>query len=200
MTTPIRKRSPRGQGERLRRALLDAAAEVMAESGDASLVSVRAVTRRAGVSPTAMYLHFPDRDALVHAVCDEAFGELRAYLARAAGEHAGDPTAQLRAMGLAYIRFALDHPGQYRAIFATQKLRADVDAAAGEGIGKQAFMDLVAGVERARPDVADPLPTAVMLWTQLHGYVLLRATLPHFAWPDDEAIVDRLMDAYVLVR
>ena len=200
MTTPIRKRSPRGQGEQLRRALLDAAADVMAETGDANLVSVRAVTRRAGVSPTAMYLHFPDRDALVHAACEAAFGELRGYLAAAAGEHAGDATAQLRAMGLAYIRFALEHPGEYRAIFATRKLRGDEDAPPGEGAGKQAFMDLVAGVGRARPDVADPLPTAVMLWTQLHGYVLLRATLPHFAWPDDEAIVDRLMDAYVVDR
>ena len=60
MTT--RPRNPRGEGNKLSEQLLAAPAEVLNEVGDADKVSVRAIARRAGVSPTALYLQFPDRD------------------------------------------------------------------------------------------------------------------------------------------
>ena len=68
-----RPRNPRGEGKRLRDQLLAATAEVLNEVGDADRVSVRAIARRAGVSPTALYLQFPDRDSLVTAAVDAGF-------------------------------------------------------------------------------------------------------------------------------
>ena len=63
-----RSPNPRGQGERLRTALLDAARDLLLELGDQSKLSVRAVTARAGVTPNALYLHFADKEALLRAV------------------------------------------------------------------------------------------------------------------------------------
>ena len=80
-----RSRNPRGEGARLREQLLRAASEVLDEVGDADRVSVRAIARRAGVSPTALYLHFPDRDAAVAAAVDAGFVAFNAALRDAAG-------------------------------------------------------------------------------------------------------------------
>src|SRR5687767_13454229 len=68
-----RQRNPRGQGALLREPLVAAAIELITETGDLSKVSVRAITKRAGVSPTALYLHFPDREALLDAAIDAGF-------------------------------------------------------------------------------------------------------------------------------
>ena len=63
-----RKRNPRGQGDQLRAALMEAARDLLLELGDQDKVSVRAVTARAGVSPNALYIHFATKDELLSAV------------------------------------------------------------------------------------------------------------------------------------
>ena len=113
----IRGRNPRGEGERLRATLLDAATDLIAESENPENVSVRAITRRAGVSPTALYLHFENREELFIAVSEACFAELGDAMC-AAGEGAGDdPREQLVAMGHAYLRFARERPGHYAVLF-----------------------------------------------------------------------------------
>src|SRR5918912_2806062 len=97
---PTRVRNQRGEGERLRTALLDAAAELLAESQDVEQLSVRAVTARAGVSPTALYLHFQDKEELTRAVRERCAAALAEMLREADEEHGGDSFAQLVAMGL----------------------------------------------------------------------------------------------------
>ena len=57
---PVRARNARGEGDRLREQLLVAAVTLIEDEGDAGRVSVRAIAKAAGVSPTALYLHFPD--------------------------------------------------------------------------------------------------------------------------------------------
>ena len=81
---PNRPRNPRGEGARLRDQLLQATADLLNEFGDADRVSVRAIARRAGVSPTALYLQFPDRDALVAAAVDAGFAAFNTALLDAA--------------------------------------------------------------------------------------------------------------------
>lgn len=65
-----RKRSPRGQGDQLRTTLMETARELLLELGDQDKVSVHAVTARAGVSPTALYIHFATKDELSSAVME----------------------------------------------------------------------------------------------------------------------------------
>lgn len=75
----------------LRAACLRAARELLEEDGSAAL-SLRAVARRAGVSATAPYRHYADRDALVSAVAAQGYRELAEQLV-AAHPRPGRPTA-----------------------------------------------------------------------------------------------------------
>src|SRR5271170_6120503 len=119
MASTTRTRNPRGQGERLRIALMDAARELLLELGDQDKLSVRAVTARAGVSANALYMHFANKDELLSAVMIASYKELRALLHAAVPPEA-DPIGQLRAFGSAYLKFATERPGIYRVLFMTK--------------------------------------------------------------------------------
>lgn len=99
----------------LRRALLDAALEMVRTEG-AAQVALREVARRAGVSHTAPYRHFESREALLAAVAEEGMHRLEAAL-RAAADAAGGPIEALQATGVAYVTFALEHPAHFRVMF-----------------------------------------------------------------------------------
>jgi len=206
MATEIdrRPRSRRGEGEQLREALIDAAEELMLELGSAEKISVRAVTARAGVSPTALYLHFADREELLRAVCNRSFEELRTYLQSADEQHTGDPVAQMAAIGRAYIEFAEQRPAAYRIAFTMPVGEGDMGAELPEpptgaedpGIG--ACEILLAAVARVSPGSGEDavLETSIQLWAALHGFVTLRQAMPLFGWPDSERFLDGLWHAH----
>src|SRR4051812_42489306 len=109
-------------------ALLKAAGKILEKEGLAGL-SLRELARRAGVSHSAPYRHFPDRDALLAALATEGFAQLGQHLAA----HAGQESAA------AYVRFALDNPQRFRLMFAGQiaydrfpQLREQANAAYSE--------------------------------------------------------------------
>ena len=91
-------------------ALLEAAGRMIEKTGPAGL-SVREAARRAGVSHTAPYRHFPDREALLAALADQGLEQLDAAL------------RYLRPaqMARAYVRFARDHPERFRLMFAGRR-------------------------------------------------------------------------------
>jgi AcrR family transcriptional regulator len=97
----------------LRRALIDAALELLAESGGDE-VSLREVARRAGVSAMAPYRHFADKAALMAAIRDHGLQLLFERLSAADADP--DPRRALAAQGQAYIAFALGHPALFRVM------------------------------------------------------------------------------------
>ena len=100
----------------LRRVLIDAALG-LAEEGGPAAVSVREAARRAGVSPGAPFRHFPSRDALMMAVAEEAQRRFRIELEAAlAPVPADDPLARFRALGLGYLRWAMQNPEHFEVI------------------------------------------------------------------------------------
>jgi AcrR family transcriptional regulator len=100
----------------LRRVLIDAALR-LAEEGGPAAVSVREAARRAGVSPGAPFRHFPSRDALMMAVAEEAQRRFRLELEAAlAPVPADDPLARFRALGLGYLRWAMQNPEHFEVI------------------------------------------------------------------------------------
>jgi AcrR family transcriptional regulator len=193
-----RVRNQRGEGERLRTALLDAAAEMLVETHDVDQLSVRAVTARAGVSPTALYLHFADKDELTHAVKERCVAALVAVLKQAEAEHDGDPLAQARAMGLGYLRFAREQPGQYAILFQIPKAQPS-PVEGFDGVGAECFGLLVSAVTRCIGDRrgADTFETSVLLWLALHGRATLRPAMPNFPLPDEERYVDVLCERFL---
>lgn len=98
---------PKQHGEAAARALLECAEAIVEEEGLDAL-SVRRVAARAGVTTRAVYGTFGSKDALIAALGGHAFDLLGAAVA--ALPMTGDPVSDLVEAGLAFRRFALDHP------------------------------------------------------------------------------------------
>ncbi|MGW1840543.1 TetR/AcrR family transcriptional regulator [Streptomyces sp. NPDC002067] len=151
----------------LRAACLSAARELLEEGGGAGL-SLRAVARRAGVSATAPYRHFQDRDALVSAVAAEGYRELATSLAAA---HPAPATADdLAVVAVAYVRFAIEHPALFRAMFAEPCDPDNEERVLATTVITEYVLDIV---RRAFPaaEPVDALATAV--WALVHGLAFL---------------------------
>jgi AcrR family transcriptional regulator len=180
---------------------MEATVELLLEHGNSDQLSIRGVTARAGVSPTALYLHFADKHELLRAVCDDAFAELGAFLTEAAAGHEGDPRAQLEAMGAAYIAFARHRPALYRVLFATPGREAGTPRPVEEDPGEQALQALIQATARCIEDDRDPIKVAVQLWTGLHGFVSLRGVVPQLGegmkWPSDAEFLQGLYGTHL---
>src|SRR5215813_12605051 len=114
-TQARRQRNPRGQGERLREDIIEAATRLL-EDPAAPPLSLRAVAREVGVAATSVYLHFDDVESLVRAVASRRFTDLiRAQDEATAG--VTGPCDRLRAACLMYCEFGLAHPGHYQVTF-----------------------------------------------------------------------------------
>lgn len=190
-----RQRSRRGEGDQLREALLDAATALLGEVRDVERLSVRAVTGRAGVSPTALYLHFADKAALTLAVKDHGFGTLREHLVDAQAHATADPIAALIAMGDAYLAFAREQPALYAVLFMTHIPRrgAPVERDAdGRGPGERVFFTVAQAVGRAMaaaegraPDERRVFEGATVVWMALHGRASVERAMPTFPFPGE---------------
>src|SRR5688572_27179797 len=112
---PQRKRAGQYHHGDLRRALIDQALRTIDKEGVDGL-TLRAVGDALGVSRTALYRHFSDKQALVAGVAREGFRTLRLALVEA-WERTGRGQAGFQAMGEAYLQFAVTHPSHYRVMF-----------------------------------------------------------------------------------
>lgn len=110
----------------LKQALLDRAAEVIADQGIEAL-SLRALARDVGVSHAAPARHFRDKKALLSALATEGYMRFSAYVTDAAEKAGSDPVARYNAMGRSVIRFALTHPA-YFATFNHPDVTQEADA------------------------------------------------------------------------
>jgi len=99
----------------LKRALIKAALELLAEGGVQAL-TLRAAARAAGVSPAAPYRHYEDKAALLAAVATEGFTTLTDRL-RQARASVDDPLEQLRRTAVAYVEFAAECTPHFRVMF-----------------------------------------------------------------------------------
>lgn len=171
-------------------ALVRAAIELLEEDGAAD-VSLRAVARRAGVSPAAPYRHFADRGALLSAVAAVGYRQLAIDLTAA---HPAPSTAEdLATVAVAYVMFALTRPGLFRVMFAgscdpTDSERADAVAAI------QGYLDTV--VRQALPE-ADPESMALATWSLVHGLAFLHLD-GKFDTSSPELVADRVRRAVLV--
>ena len=193
-----RKPYRRGEGGKLRADIMAAAAALMEETGSEQSVTLREVARRIGIAAPSIYEHFPSREAIVYAVIDDCFVQLRAALKQAINrEH--DPLRRLREGCAAYLRFASERPGQYRVLFGRYQHLGDRPPSRGL-TRAEAFSLLVNMLQEcvSSGQIAsdDPEADAVALWAALHGYATLRPSLPYFDWPAPEAAFDRILSRF----
>ena len=192
-----RVRARRGEGERLREEILDAAEGLLIETGDESALSIRSIADAVGVSPPSIYRHFADRNDLVYAVADRQWCHLTFAMDRAT-DGLDDPWTRITARGRAYIGFALANAEQYRVIMMGRP----------DAIPPGKADDLPPGYEHLVEDVRaaiasgrirhhdDPILVATGLWMLVHGITSLLIAKPDFPWPPRDQLVDHALEVY----
>ena len=170
---------------RTKQAILDAARAIIAEEGPAAL-SMRALADRIDYSAAGLYEYFGSKEEIIVAVCDE--GQRFLYDAMSAADPNLPPVEHLHQIGLAYIRFALEHPDYFLLMFTVapppnsaevpeaavlEAMRADGSA---YGLLMQAIQrSIAAGVFPVRNGFGlDEMAYAA--WTLVHGIAMLRIT------------------------
>ncbi len=182
--------SERRERERLkvRGKILDAARKLFIRQGyDA--VTMRKIAQRIEYSPTAIYAHFQDKEALLRELCTEDFQMLANAFQQVAAIK--DPIERLRETGRAYVDFAIRYPNHYRLMFMTPRPADFNPDESGKGdVQRDAYAFLVAVVEDAmakgafRKDWKDVELLAQVLWAGVHGVVALQLVGAKDKWVD----------------
>jgi AcrR family transcriptional regulator len=185
MTTvpsPSKAARPYHHGD-LRRALLEAAVEAIAEVGPAA-VSLRDLARRAGVSHAAPAHHFGDKAGLLTAVATDGFRRLAATL----GE-AYEATGSFLEVGVAYVRFAVTHRAHFEVMFRPELYRPDDPELVQAREQARALLYPPAAEAANNPD-GDDVRAGVAAWSLVHGLasLWLNHNLPPQLGDDPEQI------------
>lgn len=181
-----RMTNPRGHGAELRAVLIAAASEPLLEPQPLGLPSLRSVARRAGVAPSAVYLHFASAESLLDAVIEEQFAQMRMAI------DFDSPGRTLIEQAVAYVRWGIENPGGYQLLFESADRLTTQATGDGAGLGWDLIASLDAAIVAAGADPAASATTALRVWTRLHGIVSLRIHKPGTPWPtaaEDEAIL-----------
>lgn len=194
MTPPVRERARRGEGDKTAEAILDATDGLLLASADEDAVSVRAVAEEVGLTPAALYRHYPDKETLLYAVCARHFDRLTAEVAEPALASTDDPVLALRRLGEAYVRFGVEHPEHYRIMFMRRQDHEPEQYAADRVLETGLFGVTIPAVQRCldegrfRADAGDALEIAWALWMAVHGITSLAVAKPNFPAPplDDQ--------------
>lgn len=161
-------------------ALIAAAVEQVRARG-AEAVSLRSVATAVGVSPSAAYHHFADKDALLAAAGSQAMNELesamRAAVAGIKGRSRRAAVNRVRAVGQAYIGFALKETHLFRLAFGPLCAQAKPEGEQGNPEDGEAYsilsacLDDLDRLKMLRPGTREGLD--FVMWTAVHGVASL---------------------------
>jgi len=159
----------------LKNALIKAGVEILAKDGVSGL-SLRKVASRAGVSHTAPYAHFTDKQSLIAAISTEGFRQLYERVNVVVEEYKTKPSIQLVETAWAYVQFALDDRDRFKVMFSGvlekekeypefveeshrnfQLVKTVVEANQAAGVLQSGPSDLV----------------ALSAWCMIHGFIML---------------------------
>ena len=177
----------------LREALIQAGLKLLTDGGVANL-GLRAAAQLAGVSHTAPYRHFQDKNALIDAIGERGFqmltARMREEIARVA---TADALARLSASGVGYVRFALQNPGYFRVIFSGL-IAGDAVSPALHAAGEEAYgvlRGLVTEGVASGALVTKSIDTlSLCAWSLVHGLSMLAIDGKLSAWGEGQTLSD----------
>jgi AcrR family transcriptional regulator len=159
----------------LKNALIKAGVDILAKEGVSGL-SLRKVASKAGVSHSAPYAHFADKQALIAAISTEGFRQLYERVSTVAEEFKTKPSRQLVEVAWAYVQFAMDDRDRFKVMFSgiLEKEREYPEFVAEAQRNFQLVKMIVeanqaAGVLRSGPSDL----VALSGWGIIHGFVML---------------------------
>lgn len=159
----------------LRIRLLKTASEIISKEGLKKL-TMRALSNQVGVSRTAPYRHFENKDALLFAIAEEGFNELAIRYQKINRDKTLDSLSRLQKIGLSYIEFAIHNPGAFRLMFGqeiTQHQRSEkLCSDAGETFNEY-LIAVKALQEERNVNLNDFITLANYSWAAVHGLAIL---------------------------
>src|SRR5262245_24171276 len=166
MARSVELRSRAEGAEATRRAILDAAEELLASVGEDGL-SIREICVRAGVTPPTIYHHFGDKAALVDRAVDDCFAAFdRAFEDRTPP---ADPVERLRFLFDQYVEYGVTHPVHYRLMF----LRAHVRPTPASLASYDRLRRVMRGIADAGRLVPPLEDASAAMWSSVHGVTSL---------------------------
>lgn len=162
----------------LHQALLEAGAQLIEEKG-ISGISLREVAKAAGVSHTAPYRHFKDKNALLSGIAGVGFQHLGEAMQLAVVQNPDKPSAQLIEAGIAYIRLALEQREMFHLMFGGVLHRDEADDAhqlTSESAYQGLLMIIQNGQKSGIYKKAVTNELALTAWSLVHGFAMLAST------------------------
>jgi len=151
---------------------------------------------RGGPTAEALHAYFPNRGDLVQALWWSALDEFDCRAQGASGME-GDPIQPIKALGMAYARFALENPARFRDLFDldTGRLAAELNSNLSRESTYRTFLKMVADAAAQREiHLKDPELIAQILWAAIHGVFSLINSWPDFPFRSPGSLVSAMMD------
>jgi AcrR family transcriptional regulator len=192
----VKERREREKSE-TRDKILDAARELFVTEGYEG-VSMRKVADRIEYSPTAIYVHFADKNELFRELCHQDYARLAEVFQSSV--MSTEPLERLKQIGAIYIDFGMRYPNHYKFMFMTPHPPHEPDEVDREMIGNpemDAYAFLRWAVQQAidagclRPEIRDAEVVSQTLWASVHGVISLHIAKGDDPWVDWRPLKDR---------
>ena len=192
----VRERRAREKSE-TRDKILDAARELFVTEGYEG-VSMRRVAEKIEYSPTAIYVHFSDKQQLFHELCQQDYARLAEVFQSSA--MSSDPIKRLKQIGDTYTEFGVRYPNHYKFMFMTPHPPQVPDEKDREIMGNpevDAYAFLKWAVQQAieagrfREELQDAELISQTLWASVHGVIALHIAKGCDPWVDWRPLAQR---------
>ena len=168
---------------------------------------MRKIADRIEYSPTAIYFHFRDKESLLKELCQSDFLSLAQQFVKA--KTIADPIERLKATGMAYLHFGLEHPNHYRLMFMTPHPPVEPDNEKGNpeedayAFLKSIITEAIAK-KRFRTEYKDAELVSQIVWSGVHGVISLQIAKCNDSWVEwrpletrAKVMIDVLVDGLV---
>ena len=192
----VRERREREKSE-TRDKILDAARELFVTEGFEG-VSMRKVAEKIEYSPTAIYVHFADKQELFRELCHQDYARLAEVFQSSA--ISTDPLERLKQIGAIYIEFGTRYPNHYKFMFMTPHPAQEPDEVGREMMGnpeRDAYAFLKWAVQQAidagcfADEMTDAALISQTLWASVHGVISLQIAKGADCWVDWRPLQER---------
>jgi AcrR family transcriptional regulator len=190
-------RKAKGDGHLRRAEILHAAERIFVRDGYQG-ATIRKIADEVGVSSTALYMHFKDKDEILQEICEGATGALLASNTEISGRPI-DAVLRVRQMLDAYMRFGLDNPNTYLLAFGSAARVSEPGRyPTVADLGARCYdlfkgaVGAIAAEGRLRTGTVDSAAQA--LWMACHGLVMLRVARSTVEWATDEELMSVMLD------
>ena len=194
---PKSARKAKGDGH-LRRAEILQAAELIFVRDGYKGATIRKIADEVGVSSTALYMYFHDRDQIIVEICEGAITKLLSGNTEIASRPI-DAVSRVRLMMEAYMRFGLANPNAYRLVFAMRSKIPPGSAEVLRELGVRTYERFRAAVSEVAAENrlrnADAEAASQVLWAACHGVVALRLTDMRYPWGPADAMISTMLDS-----